>query len=237
LDEQRDVEQLTDVATGVSGITSTSPAMSVAAQAGLVALSVYENSAYGTYLVDPAKRGPAIEARAPTSTMLPPIDRTAGELASLVANPTFGLPRVDAFAVSRYSPTLTLQGVGGAFLSAGVNPLGVAAQGGATFSFADVLGDRHLATAIQVGSGLTQTFSVADIAGQVAYLDQRRRWNWGVTLGQLPFISGGVLPNRYDDGAGPVASRKRFCFGESNTARGIAAYPLNRATRLDSAAA
>jgi WD40-like Beta Propeller Repeat/Peptidase of plants and bacteria len=235
LDEQRDVEQLTDVATGVSGITSTSPAMSVAAQSGLVALSVYENAAYGTYLVDPAKRGPAIEARAPTSTTLPPIDRTAGELASLVANPTFGLPRVDTFAVSRYSPALTLEGVGGVFLSAGVNPLGVAAQGGATFSFADVLGDRHLATAIQVGSGLTQTFSVADIAGQVAYLDQRRRWNWGVTLGQLPFISGGVLLQTDTTTAqGPVAITQTILFRRvEHSAAGVAAYPLNRATRLE----
>ena len=235
MEEQRNVEPLTDVATGVSGITSTSPAMSVAAQSGTVALSVFENGAYGTYLVDPATRGPAIEARAPTSTTLPPVDRPAGELAGFLGNPTFGLPRVDTFAVSRYSPTLTLEGVGGVFLSAGASRWGAAAQGGAMFSFADVLGDRHLATAVQIGSGLTRTFSVADIAAQVAYVDQRRRWNWGVTLGQLPFISGGVLLQTDTATAqGPVAITQTILFRRvEHSAAGIAAYPLNRATRLE----
>ncbi len=230
-----DAEQLTDVATGISGITSTSPAMSVAAQSGIVALSVYENGVYGTYLVDPAAPGPAIVARASTSTMLPPVDRKLGELAELAANPTFGLPRVDTFPVSRYSPTLELEGVGGAFLSAGVNPLGVAGQGAATFAFSDILGDRHLATAVQVGNGLTRTFSFADMAAQVAYVDQRRRWNWGVTLGQLPFISGGVqIQTDATTAQGPVAITQTVLFRQVEyNAAGFAAYPLSRATRLE----
>jgi hypothetical protein len=82
-----------------------------------------------------------------------------------------------------------------------------------------------------------RTFSVADVAAQVAYVDQRRRWNWGVTLGQLPFISGGVLVQTDTTTAqGPVAITKRFCFVKSNTAPRGSRPILSTAPRVSNSA-
>ena len=51
-----DTSQLTTVVTGVSGITSLSPAVSVAAVNGTVAYSVYEGSKYDIMTLDPGAR-------------------------------------------------------------------------------------------------------------------------------------------------------------------------------------
>src|SRR6516165_3240416 len=43
------VAQLTSLATGISGITSWSPAMSVASRTGMTSFSVYDSGAYNIY--------------------------------------------------------------------------------------------------------------------------------------------------------------------------------------------
>jgi Tol biopolymer transport system component len=234
VDGDSDVEQLTDVTTGVNGITGTSPAMSIATRAGVVSFSVYENGGYTTYSLDPAAHAPVADA-ARSTTMLPPLDRKPSEMAALVNNATLGLPRVGTHTVNRHTSTLALEGVGGVSFAAGAHPFGVAAQGTASFSFADVLGDRHLWTAVGVSNGVTPTFRFADVAGQVAYLDQSRRWMWGAAIGQVPFISGGVrLEAGESSGRGPVTISQTMLFRRlERSAAGAAAYPFNRAARVE----
>jgi Tol biopolymer transport system component len=233
-DGNTDVEQLTDVTTGVNGITGTSPAMSIATRSGVVSFSVYENGGYATYVLDPEKRAPVVAA-ARTTTMLPPVDRKPSEIAAYVNNAMFGLPKIGTHTVNRHTPTLSLEGVGGAFIAGGVDPFGAAANGAATFSFADILGDRHLGTAVRMSNGLTRTVSVDDVAAQVAYLDQSRRWSWGAAMGQLPFISGGVrLEANATSAHGPVAVSQTILLRRlDRSMAGVAAYPFNRAARLE----
>jgi len=176
-----------------------------------------------------------VVAAARTTTILPPVDRKPDEMAGLVANATLGLPRIDTHTVKQHASTLSLEAVGGAFLGAGADPLGVAARGAAAVSFADILGDRHLGAAVQLSNGVTQTFRPADVAAQVAYLDQSRRWAWGASMGQVPFLSGGV---RFEAGApstqGPVDVSQTILFRRlERSALGVAAYPFSRATRLE----
>src|SRR5206468_12780725 len=52
-----EVAQLTTVGTGLSGITNTSPALSVASSSGVAAFSVYEGGKYDIYTLDVARRG------------------------------------------------------------------------------------------------------------------------------------------------------------------------------------
>src|SRR4029079_1287754 len=49
------LEQLTHVATGLSGITSTSPALSVAEKTGTAAFSVYSDGKYSIHVLPPAE--------------------------------------------------------------------------------------------------------------------------------------------------------------------------------------
>src|SRR6516225_10363722 len=59
-----EIAPLTNVATGVSGITSSSPAMSVAMRSGFVSFTVYERSTYNIYVIDNGMRGPPGSAAA-----------------------------------------------------------------------------------------------------------------------------------------------------------------------------
>src|SRR5262245_7517143 len=228
-------EQLTNVVTGVSGITGTSPAMSVASKRGVIAFSVFENGVYAVHVVDPAQQPAVGDAALHASIALPPLDRKPSEVESLTLNATFGLPRDAGYAASPHRSSLALENIGGVAGAIGADPFGLVAQGAVLLSFADVLGDRHLVTALQAGNGLMRGFNASDMAAQVAYVDQRRRWNWGTALGQLPFISGGVQAGTATmTSQGPVAVTKDVLFRRlEQSAELAAAYPFNRAARFE----
>src|SRR5262249_7346327 len=69
------VVRLTNVGTGLSGITGSSPALSVAAMTGESFFSVYENGQYSIYALDAAARGEALTPTTITAATLPPPDR------------------------------------------------------------------------------------------------------------------------------------------------------------------
>src|SRR5439155_5480072 len=72
------ISQLTNLATGVSGLTSVSPAISVASGAGRLVLSTYEHGKYNLYSMEGAALAgtPPREADAIATATLPPADRT-----------------------------------------------------------------------------------------------------------------------------------------------------------------
>src|SRR5204862_7864300 len=66
-----ELRQVTRVATGLSGITASSPALSVASKSGVAAFSVYEGGKYDIYLTEvpgPGRTGEAGEAGALTGS-------------------------------------------------------------------------------------------------------------------------------------------------------------------------
>ena len=83
--------QLTTLATGVSGITATSPALSVASRTGTVAFSVYEDGKYDIFTVDGARGGPLVPVKE-NAAVLPPADRKSSDVAELLASHSLGLP-------------------------------------------------------------------------------------------------------------------------------------------------
>jgi hypothetical protein len=230
-----EVVQVTDVATGVSGITRSSPSMSIAAQQGNLSFSVFGNGGYDIYVLNPSGRQGVMTEAAPNSATLPPIDRKPSEIAGLIDNPGQGLPlQAAAHAVTRYTSSLSLEHIGGAVIAAGSNPFGAVAQGAAMFSFADTLGDRRLAFAVQPRT-VTNTFSASDLAAQVAYVNQSRRWNWAAAAGQIPFVNGVV---QYEGGEasspGAVGVSETILFRRiERNASLVAAYPFNHAARLE----
>jgi hypothetical protein len=228
------VAQLTTAATGLSGITRQSPALSVAARSGLAAFSVYDEGRYDIYTLDPAGRG-----RAPVETdlaadVLPPADRRESEVARVLADATFGLPARDGYPVDPYRPRLSLEGISQAGAFVGANRFGPAFGGGLTLWFGDLLGNHTLGTAFEFNSGLFGGASVKDLAAQAAYLNQARRWNWGAVGGQLPYLSGafGESIGTFD-GELALLQQEIIYRQTDRSASGLAAYPFNRAARLE----
>jgi Tol biopolymer transport system component len=185
------VEQITNLATGVSGITELSPAITVARHTGRTLFSVFEANTYRIYGLDEADMRPVpvpAAAAVATAAVLPPAEALGQTLiAQYLADPAGGLPAAADFPVEPYRPRLTLDWIGSPGVGLAVNRFGVGAAGGLALLFTDMLGDRLVAAAVQASG------SLKDVGGEVLYLNRERRWAWGATAGHLPYIIGAQM--------------------------------------------
>ena len=226
---------VTTVGTGVSGITSLSPAMSVAAKTGTVAFSVYQDSKYDIRTIEANARAGAPLPVTVNAAALPPFERNNSEVLALLTAPQIGLPDATAYPVEPYKAGLSLEGVAQPVVGVGVSRFGTSFGGGLSLTFGDTLGNHFLATAVQINSGVNGSTSAKDIGAQVAYLNMKRRWNWGFMGGQVPYLSSGFqssvarLPN-----GDLVESDQLFTFRQTElSASGLVSYPLDRSRRLE----
>jgi Tol biopolymer transport system component len=227
---------VTNLQTGVSGITAASPALSVAAQRMVV--SAYEQDAYRLYAIDLGDR-PRESAVQPARVVatLPPLERRAVEVARLVGDPQFGLPRPQPFEVTAYRPRLGLDYVAQPSFAAGIDRFGTFGGGGVAFFWGDMLGDHNLATAVQLHSGFNRNFTFRDTAALVGYQNVRHRWNWGVSAEQVPYVSG-FIRSGFDviDGQQVIVEERRLSRQVNQAVTGMVAYPFSRAQRIEFAA-
>jgi Tol biopolymer transport system component len=228
-----EVTQVTDVLTGVSGLTSLSPALSVAQRSQGLVFSAYQDGKYEVYAVDSATvlaGTPPRSLAVASPALLPPLDRARGKVDSLLADPLFSLPPDSAIATEKYRPRLSVDfvnpvsvgvGSGGAF----GNSVGVG--GGSAVFWSDMLGQRYLTSALQVFGGF------ADIAAVAAYRNVRSRWTWGFTAGQSPFISLGFRrTGSLSSDSVVVDSLRRFRQTDRELS-GVLAYPFSRVERIE----
>jgi Tol biopolymer transport system component len=251
-----DVAQLTRIATGLSGITSSSPALSVSSKTGVAAFSVYEDGKYAIYMLDgraggsggsggsgrsggsggssgSGGSGTTLTDLAPLAAMLPPIDRQPSDVASLLESPSFGLPEQKTYEAETYKPKLSLEGLAQPSIGVGASRYGAALGGGVAFQFGDLLGDHTLITAVQFQS-LGGSFSAKDTAAQALYYNAKNRWNWGIVAGQNPYLSGGFQSGLAQVGNELARVDQTIIFRQTEqSAGGIVAYPFNRAERIE----
>jgi Tol biopolymer transport system component len=236
-----DAEQVTNVLTGLSGITNSSPALSVSSGTGVAAFSVYDDGKYDIYTrrVEPVSSADraASAIRTPASmdaATLPPLDRRASEVDALLKNPRFGLPEAKSFETASYKPKLKLDALGQPTFAVGANRLGAFVGGGISASFSDMLGDHSLGVALQLNQGISGGFSGRDTAVQAAYLNQARRWNWGVVAGQMPYLSGGIQEDLGTIEGEPSIIDQTIVFRQTErSAAAVVAYPFSRARRIE----
>jgi Tol biopolymer transport system component len=221
------LRQITDVPGGVSGITSTSPALAVATQAGTLAFSVYRN---GRYEIETLAQADALTGRvvnaAPAETTVEGVVPD-GALARLLADARTGLPEKKELASTVYDDRLRLESVApqyvGAALGNGFGGIVLASFG---FSFSDTLRDRQVHTMFRGGSSLD------DLAAQVAYTNHRGQWNWGLVAGVVP--SRFVGARRAVERVGPLVTRETAHLRYMHEWAGVAArYHLNRSQRFE----
>ena len=227
---------LTNLLTGISGITQLSPAISSARQADRVAFSAYESGGYNVYVVDQAsdRRGvsPAKVLDSVELATLPPVKRESQQLVELIGNRRLGLPQIQDFHQSRYRAGLGLDYVASTGVGVGAGTNGVAVGGGTSLSFSDMLGNHNLATVFQVNNASGSLNN--NLAAIVAYTNLKTRWNWGLQLSQLPYISREfVVENGVENGAPVVYERDFRFFQIDREVAGAIAYPFSRVQRLE----
>jgi hypothetical protein len=230
--------RLTEVFTGVSGITETSPALSVAQRSGRLVYSVFGANGYDIYAIDaPGSVGqqPTLAYQAPSAgggpenaAALPPLARSGTVLAGHAPDPRQGLPSDSEFPVRRYRPGLALTYVGQPSLFAGSSSFGTYVGGGASLYFSDILGNRNLVTGLQVQGTLK------DIYGLVGYQNLSHRLNWGIAAQQTPYLTGAFNEGFTDLNGQTVFVQQQLLERQTNRDFfGQISYPFNQVQRID----
>jgi Tol biopolymer transport system component len=181
--------QMTDILTGVCGITSFSPALAVSKRRPRVVFNHYSD---GKYLIFSARersfdRRPVRPDDVDfTAGMLPVIgvqsDNIARDLDNLDDKPA---PDIASFEDKQYKSKMQLDfinGSAGVGVGIGSGPYnsGLVNNSGITALFSDMLGDKQIVTSLGLNG------EIYDAAGIVQYINRERRLNWGVVVGHVP---------------------------------------------------
>ena len=216
---------VTNLYTGVSGITALSPALSVAQTSGALVFSAFENQGFTLYRIDtPRPLGGAL----PTATVeLPPSVRR-DSVAAVLADATTGLPSGSSFPVTEYKSRLSLEYVTPPTLVGSFDQFGTHVGGGVALVFGDLLENHNLITGFQVNGSLKDVFAV------VGYQNLRRRFNWGVAAQQVPYLSGGYAQGFTTVNGQQVFAQQVLLERQTNREVGFnGAYPFSRAQRIE----
>jgi Tol biopolymer transport system component len=221
--------QITNLVTGASGITELSPALSF--EQGRLVFSAYEEDGYNIYALDAEEQLAGMQpVELPLNAAVLPPRRTAeGPVSAALRNPTAGLPPPAAEApVEPYSPGLSLDFVGQPTFGVGVDPFGTYAAGGVAFLFSDMLGNHTLGMSAQ----MTSRFD--EFGGSLFYLNRTRRWNWGATVEQIPYVARGFEAGVVTvDGQPVYLERELRVLQRDQSFSGVALYPFSRAHRVE----
>ena len=237
------VTQVTDVATGVSGITSLSPPISYAMAADTLAFSAYESGKFRIYAVDDARllggvEPSATEAR-PNAAALPSGGTAGKEIAALQRDAAIGLANAIGSKTEPYKAHLNLDLIGQPYGFAGIGSYGAFAGGGMAFYWSDMLGDYNLGTTLEINGSLSGGFNnfARGIGGQIGFENRKHRWNYGLTAAQVPYLSGSVSTGLTDYNGQQVGVQRTTVSRQvERGASAIASYAFNAAQRVDVAA-
>jgi len=230
------ITQVTNVFTGVSGITALSPALSVAQKAPRAVFSVYTGGGYAIQAIDDIQTlaGGPVKDLPKEAAALPPLDReSAGTgIAAVLNDAAQGLPQegsVDlASAVKAYHPKLSLDFIAQPNLAIAADRFGTYVGGGITLYWSDMLGDHSLVTMAQVNG------RISDFAALLAYGNRKSRLNWMVGAQQIPYITGAFGAGF--DSAGNYVQQIERLKQTNRELSGIVAYPFNRSRRIEASA-
>jgi len=217
-----------DVTTGVTGVTSLSPALSVAADTGAAAVSVFRDNGYEILTLDAVALA---EGASPAATgdlaSLPPVERPNNLIAEQLAR-VEPVPSPASLDSRDYSPGLSLVAAGQQLGASTGGPLGTYFTGGVSLLFSDVLGNHNLLVGADVNGGFK------DIGGQLSYINQSGRWSWGVFGERVPlqtgYIQSGFGTIDGQDAFLEITDIQRQTF---TTAGALVSFPFSRSLRAD----
>ena len=175
------IVQLTSFATGVAGITSSSPALSMAPASGRLAFSVFEDDGDSVYILDPDHTVSLVSPDL-TDAGASLAGRTTppGDIEHLLADPLRGLPNPGVTPPSAPDHRrLMLDTLAQPSVTVGASGYGGFVGGGMSASFSDMLGDRALSVGAFAGGKLV------DLQAELAYSNRRHRWNWALAVAQV----------------------------------------------------
>lgn len=177
--------RLSDFKTGVSSISELTPALSVARDSSLITYVRYEKKGYSIYQATPE------------DFMREQVDRSRTDLSAAELAPAgwrnmptvvdvnlsrFPLVNESEFREEPYSGKFGLEAVSSVGVGVGYDQTNTAAAGGVSFLFSDMLKRNQLFAAARVNG------RIIDAGGQLVYLNQKNRLNWGASFSHIPYL-------------------------------------------------
>lgn len=245
-----EITRITAVDTGVAGITDMSPALTVSSRTGDLAFSVYEGDNYNIYSLPagtPGSKVPIVTAAPPAGSIprgavLPPLRGTGSEITAYLLRPEEGLPPASVdFKERDYSADLHLSYLGPPTLGVGVSQFGVGAGGSVTAFFSDILGEHTVGFTFQGGGGSGTSNLAEQLGGELFYLNQTNRLQWGADLVHVPYVNGsaGYFRDFVEVDGQEVLADIYQQYREVQLVTdlsGITQYPLSATRRVEAAA-
>ena len=231
--------RITDVSTGISGISNYSPALSVAGNTGDMVFTTFKESGYLFRTLEREQTmGRLVSRDRPQAEFdkLPPDERRGVQLVSrlLSEKDLYSIPDT-SFQTTDYQPDLSLNYIGGGGGIGVSSQFGVGAAGGISLQFSDMLNQHELSTTLRIQG------SYKDLGGQVAYLNRDNRFIWGGSVSHIPFrttraaFSQDTTTVDGEQVIVPALQRiNRRIFNDRISALGI--YPLSTTQRLEASA-
>lgn len=232
------ITQITNIQTGVAGITATSPALTVARDAKQVVYSAFVHDGYEIVSLDTEQEvagfppTPAtIAGRNPA--VLPPRREANGQVATALESPRQGLVSGDQFRTTNYRPSLSLDYVAPPSLGVGVGTFGTLVGGGTALHFSDMLNTRELTVTLQTFS--TDASSILrNLSAGAEYVNQKSRWSWGFLGAQIPYSSALFSESLVVSGNQTAVVDQQLTTWEiDRQIAGILQYPFSRAMRAE----
>ena len=222
------LRRITRAVTGVSGITPLAPALTYSPAKDLLAFSVFHERGYIVNTARPGDMAMHVDVVADRGNqpgrLLPPgSPGVRSRIAEYLDDRYTGLVSEGVYPVDQaeaYQPSLELDYVGQPTVGVGTDAFGSYIGGGASAYFSDMLGDRLM------GVSLRANGSIKDVGGQVFYMNQKKRWNWGVGVQHTPYMR-----QYYGLGTGSfLVLRERIYI---DAVDGLVAFPLSATRRIE----
>jgi hypothetical protein len=234
------IARITHVQTGVSGITEMSPALTVSTGTGDLAFSLYEDDNYNIYKI-PASAASgvtvttALPLEASRAAQLPPLRGTGSTITAYLEQPAAGLLAENThFQTAPVSSALHLAYLGPPTIGIGVSSFGTGVGGSVSAYFSDILGENNVGFSFE-GGGSSGIGTFGDqLAGEVFYLNQKHRWNWGVDFTHLPFVSAatGAGTTTFNGAPATVIQQQRD-ISRYDDVSGVIQYPFSTTRRVE----
>src|ERR1700761_6505745 len=191
------VEQMTDLFTGICGITEYSPAISISNNDDIV-YSYYNAQKYYLYNAKASDFTPKVvdsQALNFDAAMLPPFRSVGVDLINSNLNNYLAYKKIPSDSIKSvpYKPQFKLDYLASSGVGASVSQFGAGFSSGVQGVFSDILGRN------QIYGGLAVNGQIYDFGGQFIYINQQGRWNFGVGVSHIPFqfANYNIVPTTY----------------------------------------
>ncbi|WP_426667615.1 tolB protein precursor [Mucilaginibacter sp. McL0603] len=226
------VEQMTDLFTGVCGITEYSPAISISNNNDIV-YSYYNAQKYYLYNAKASDFTPRIvdsQALNFDAAMLPPFRSVGVDLINSNLNNYLAYKKIPADSIKSvpYKPMFKLDYLASSGVGASVSQFGAGFSSGVQGVFSDILGHNLIYAGANINGQLY------DFGGQFIYINQQGRWNFGFGLSHLPyeFANYSIVSTTYQT---QPAYQERYDLIHifEDQANIFTSYPISKTTRVE----